>query len=323
MEDGELVVLKDLKKYYPIRGGIVSREIDAVKAVDGVSFSIKKGETLGLVGESGCGKSTLGRVILGLEKPTVGEVYFKGENIFQFDRERLKKLRREVQIIFQDPFSSLNPRKKVSNIIGDPLDIHRVTSSEEEREEKIRELMEVVGLRPEHLNLFPHQFSGGQRQRIGIARALALSPQLIIADEPISSLDVSIQAQIINLLLNLQEEFDLTYVFISHDLRVVEHVSDRVAVMYLGRIVELSDGEVLYGHPIHPYSEALLSSAPIPNPTLKGNKIVLEGDVPSPINPPSGCNFHTRCPLKKDICSKQEPALLPRSSGSLVACHLR
>jgi oligopeptide transport system ATP-binding protein len=228
-----------------------------------------------------------------------------------------------VQIIFQDPFSSLNPRKKVSNIIGDPLDIHRVTSSEEEREEKIRELMEVVGLRPEHLNLFPHQFSGGQRQRIGIARALALSPQLIIADEPISSLDVSIQAQIINLLLNLQEEFDLTYVFISHDLRVVEHVSDRVAVMYLGRIVELSDGEVLYGHPIHPYSEALLSSAPIPNPTLKGNKIVLEGDVPSPINPPSGCNFHTRCPLKKDICSKQEPALLPRSSGSLVACHLR
>jgi oligopeptide transport system ATP-binding protein len=323
LENHCFLVLNGLKKYYPIYKGIFSSKLASVKAVDGVSLSIKKGETLGLVGESGCGKSTLGRLILGLEKPTSGEVYFEGENVFQLDKECLKKLRREMQIIFQDPFSSLNPRRKVSSIIGDPLIIHKLTATKEERERKILRLMEVVGLRPEQLNLYPHQLSGGQRQRIGIARALASNPKLIIADEPISSLDVSIQAQIINLLLDLQEEFGLAYLFISHDLRAVEHVSDRVAVMYLGKIVELADGKVLYDHPIHPYSEALISSTPILDPALKQRNILLKGDMPSAINPPSGCRFHTRCLLEKDICSKEEPLLLPRPNGSLVACHLR
>lgn len=323
MENDILVFMKDLKKYYAVQGGVFSRSTATVKAVDGVTLSIKRGETLGLVGESGCGKSTLGRLNLRFEEPTGGEVYFEGENILQFDRQRLRDLWRDMQVIFQDPYSSLNPRQKVSSILGEPLIIHRVFSNRREREDKVLELMEVVGLRPDQLHLYPHEFSGGQRQRIGIARALALSPKLIIADEPISSLDVSIQAQIVNLLIDLQGKFALTYLFISHDLRVVQHVSDRVAVMYLGKIVELADGKVLYNNPIHPYSEALLSSAPIPNPTLRREKILLEGDIPTPIDPPSGCRFHTRCVLKRDICSEEEPPLSPRSSGSLVACHVR
>ena len=322
MEDKDLVLLKDVKKYYPVRWGVLMREVATVKAVDGVTLAIKEGETLGLVGESGCGKSTLGRLILRLEEASAGEIYFEGENISHLAREPLKHLRRKMQIIFQDPYSSLNPKMKVSRIIGEPFVIHDVLPKEE-REKKISRLMEVVGLSPDYMNLYPSQLSGGQRQRIGIARALALNPRLIVADEPISSLDVSIQAQIINLLQQLQKEFGLTYLFISHDLRVVEHISDRVAVMYLGKIVELADGEVIYQNPIHPYSEALLSSIPIPDPTLTREERFLHGDVPSPINPPPGCRFHTRCFLKEEICVKEEPRLSPRKNGSLVACHVR
>lgn len=317
-----LVDIKGLKKYYPIRRGFFTKEPLLVKAVDGVNLTIRRGETLGLVGESGCGKSTLGRLILRLEEPDEGTVYFEGRNILEIGADQLRRLRREIQIIFQDPYSSLNPRKNVDSIIGEPLAIHDIAKGEE-REERVIQLMEVVGLRPEQRHLYPHQFSGGQRQRIGIARALALQPKLVIADEPVSSLDVSIQAQIVNLLQDLQSEFGLTYLFISHDLNLIEYVSDWVAVMYLGKIVEWAKQDIIYEKPIHPYSEALFSAVPSTDPLMKRKRILLEGDVPSPINPPSGCHFHTRCPLRIDLCEREEPPLTPRPNGSLVACHVK
>lgn len=318
----EILSIERLKKYYPLRRGLFTREPLLVKAVDGVTLTIRRGETLGLVGESGCGKSTLGRLILRLEEPDEGTILFEGQNILSFDQDQLRRFRRNIQIIFQDPYSSLNPRKSVEFIIGEPLAIHGL-ARDKEREERVIQLMKVVGLRAEQRFLYPHQFSGGQRQRIGIARALALQPKLIIADEPVSSLDVSIQAQIINLLLDLQSQFGLTYLFISHDLHLIEYVSDWVAVMYLGKIVEWAKQEVIYENPIHPYSEALFSAAPTTDPLTKRQRILLEGDVPSPINPPSGCRFHTRCPLRVDVCDQTEPPLTQRPNGSMVACHVR
>ncbi|MGQ9648158.1 MAG: ABC transporter ATP-binding protein [Thermodesulfobacteriota bacterium] len=318
----DILSIQKLRKYYPLQRGLFTREPLLVKAVDGVSLTIRRGETLGLVGESGCGKSTLGRLILRLEEPDEGTILFEGENILLFDQDQLRRFRRNIQIIFQDPYSSLNPRKKVEFIIGEPLAIHGL-AKDREREQRVIQLMKVVGLRAEQRTLYPHQFSGGQRQRIGIARALALQPKLIIADEPVSSLDVSIQAQIVNLLLDLQSEFGLTYLFISHDLNLIEYVSDWVAVMYLGKIVEWAKQEVIYENPTHPYSEALFSAAPTADPLMKRQRILLEGDVPSPINPPSGCRFHTRCPLRVDICDQEEPSLTQRPSGSMVACHVR
>ncbi len=305
-EPQPLLQARDLVKYYPIRGGVFLKEIASVKAVDHVNLSIGNGETLGLVGESGCGKTTFGRAVLRLEEPTSGEVLFEGENILAYSPKRMRALREKMQIIFQDPFSSLNPRKTVSHIIGEPLLIHGM-KSRRERDERVHELLTVVGLRKEHMRRYPHQFSGGQRQRIGVARALALNPKLIVCDEAVSALDVSIQAQVINLLKDLQTEFKLTYLFISHDLSVVEHISDRVAVMYLGKIVELAKSRELYQSPLHPYTQALLSASPIPDPQLKRQRIILKGDVPSPIDPPRGCRFHTRCLYAKDICRQEEP----------------
>ena len=317
-----LVTVKGVKKYYPVRRGFFTKEPLFVRAVDGVDLVVRKGETVGLVGESGCGKSTLGRLILRLEDPDEGTVYFGDRNILDIGKDELQRLRREIQIIFQDPYSSLNPRQRVDSIIGEPLSIHGL-AKRKEKEEKIIDLMNVVGLRPEQRLLYPHQFSGGQRQRIVIARALASSPKFIIADEPVSALDVSIQAQIVNLLLDLQSEFGLTYLFISHDLNLIEYVSDWVAVMYLGKIVERARQEAIYENPIHPYSEALFSANPTTDPLTKPRRILLEGDVPSPIDPPSGCRFHTRCPLRVDLCRKEEPPLTERPNGSKVACHVR
>ena len=317
-----LVEVDSVVKYFPIKKGWLSREVGRVHAVDDVTFGVNEGETLGLVGESGCGKSTLGRTIVRLLEPTSGDVKFRGRSIGKLGRRDLRPLRKEMQIVFQDPYASLNPRKRVGSIIAAPLQIHGV-GDRGERRKQVQELLETVGLSPEHYNRFPHEFSGGQRQRIGVARALALRPKLIVADEPVSALDVSIQSQMLNLLDDLQGEFQLTYIFIAHDLGVVRHVSDRIAVMYLGKLVELSPAEELYDRPIMPYTEALLSAVPIPDPDLSDQRerIVLEGDVPSPINPPSGCRFHPRCRYMTEICVQIEPPLADYGNGHLAACH--
>ncbi len=315
-----LLDVRDLKTYYPILGGVLRRRVGWVKAVDGVSFSIKSGETLGMVGESGCGKSTIGRTVVRLVDATGGKVMFEGRDILSLRGQELKRMRRNMQIIFQDPYASLNPRMPVGDIIGEGLMVHGM-KSRKEREERVQYYLEVVGLRKEYVRRYPHEFSGGQRQRIGIARALALRPKLVVCDEPVSALDVSIQSQVLNLLSDLQKEFGLTYLFIAHDLSVVEYISDRVVVMYLGKVAEVADSERLYANPKHPYTQALLSAIPIPDPTVKKQRIVLHGDVPSPINPPSGCRFRTRCWLAQSICAEQEPQLRQVESGHWAACH--
>jgi oligopeptide transport system ATP-binding protein len=319
-----LLKVKDLVKQFPIKGGILGRTVDRVHAVDGVSFELQPGETLGVVGESGCGKSTTGRCILRLIEPTSGEVWFEGKNVTTAGKDELRALARDMQIIFQDPYASLNPRMTVGAIIGEALTIHQLTKTSREYEDRIVQLLETVGLAADHMRRYPHEFSGGQRQRIGIARALAVSPKLIVCDEAVSALDVSIQAQVINLLEDLRKQFSLTYIFIAHDLSVVEHISHRVAVMYLGRIVEIAPAKLLYTDPKHPYTEALLSAVPIPDPTVKRKRIPLQGDVPSPIHPPSGCHFHTRCPIaQKGLCDREKPVLKQTAEGHWVACHLR
>ncbi len=319
--DDIILKVNNLSKYFPITDGIFSRVVNHVKAIDGVSFELKRGETLGIVGESGCGKSTTGRAILRLLEATGGEVIFNGKNIYDMSSHSLRKLRREMQIIFQDPFASLNPRMKVGELIEEPLKLHNI-GSKEERINKVNKIIDVVGLNEYHLKKYPHEFSGGQRQRICIARALILNPKFIICDEPVSALDVSIQSQIINLLKDLQNEFDLTYMFISHDLSVVKHISDRVGVMYLGKMVELAPVNEIFDNPKHPYTKALLSAIPIPNPEAKREKIILKGDVPNPINIPKGCRFHTRCPYNMDICSVKEPDFNDYGNGHFTSCHL-
>lgn len=316
-----LLNVRNLKKYFPIHGGVFHRKVGEVRAVDDISFSIRKGETMGLVGESGCGKSTAGRTILRLHEPTAGEVEFDGTTLTNLGQEEMRRKRRDLQMVFQDPFASLNPRKTVGQIIEEPLIVHGI-GTPKERKERVRELLQVVGLDSYHAKRFPHQFSGGQRQRVGIARALAVRPKLIIADEPVSALDVSIQSQVINLMEDLQEQFGLTYLFIAHDLSVVRHISDRIGVMYLGRLVELAEADTLYDHPMHPYTQALLSAVPIPDPDVKRERILLSGDLPSPTDPPSGCAFHTRCPQAMDICREVRPEFRDQGEDHFVACHL-
>ncbi len=317
-----LLQVRDLTKHFEMKRGFFWGEKAKVHAVDGVSFDLFRGETLGLVGESGCGKSTTGRLILRLIEPTAGSIAFEGKDILQTGKKEMRALRQRMQIIFQDPYSSLNPRMTVEQIVGEGIVIHKLCQTRAERRERVADLLQKVGLSPEQMNRYPHEFSGGQRQRVGIARALAVNPKLIIADEPISALDVSIQAQVINLLEDLQEQFNLTYLFIAPDLRVVEHISDRVAVMYLGQIAELADSSELYANPMHPYTQALLSAIPIPDPTTKRQRIILEGDPPSVIHPPSGCRFHTRCHKRFERCDKEVPALREVAPQHWVACHL-
>jgi len=325
MSDQNEVILRveHLKKYFPIRRGVFRRVVGSVKAVDDVSFNVYRGETIGLVGESGCGKTTTGRTIIRLYEPTGGKVSFQGVDLATNSGRQLRQVRRKIQMVFQDPYASLNPRMSVMNIIGEPMEIYRVAKGKE-RQERVAELMHIVGLNPAVMNRYPHEFSGGQRQRIGLARSLALNPDMIICDEPISALDVSIQAQVVNLMEELQEKLGLTYMFIAHDLSMVRHISQRVAVMYLGKIVELTDRETLYDKPLHPYTQALLSAIPVPDPIIEENRnrIILEGDLPSPANPPDGCNFNTRCPFVKDICCEVEPEFIEVAPEHYCACHL-
>ncbi|NIK10663.1 ABC transporter ATP-binding protein [Alkalibacillus almallahensis] len=316
-----ILEVNHLKKYFDIRGGVFGKKVGAVKAVDDVSFTVNEGEILGIVGESGCGKSTTGKALLRLIEPTEGEVKFNDQDITQVNSEEMRQLRRDMQIIFQDPYASLNPRHTVEKIVAEPLLVHGMTNAKE-RKERVKELLEIVGLRAYHASRYPHQFSGGQRQRIGIARALANNPKLIICDEPVSALDVSVQSQILNLMSDLRDQFNLTYLFIAHDLSVVKHISDRVGVMYLGRMVELADKDELYENPKHPYTQALLSAVPVADPDETGERIILQGDVPSPSNPPSGCPFHTRCPQAMDICQEVTPTFQDHSDQHYVACHL-
>jgi len=316
-----LLEVRNLKKYFPVGSGLFSRRKGEVRAVDGVDLTVEEGETLGLVGESGCGKSTLGRTILRLIEPTEGEIIFQGKNLLGLSSREMRDMRRQMQIIFQDPYASLNPRMRVGDIVGEGLEIHKLAKGKKKRD-RVMELLKQVGLREDHYDRYPHEFSGGQRQRIGIARALAVSPRFIVADEPVSSLDVSIQAQIINLLQELQQKMQLTYFFISHDLRVVEHISHRVAIMYLGKIVEIAPSETIYRDAKHPYTRALLSAIPMPDPDHKKERIILQGDVPSPVNPPTGCSFHPRCPYREEICDKVEPRLEFTTDGHGVSCHV-
>ncbi|WP_116113201.1 ABC transporter ATP-binding protein [Austwickia chelonae] len=321
-----VLIAENLVKHYPILSGVLRRPVGKVKAVDGVSFSLSKGETLGIVGESGCGKSTLGRLLMRLEEPTSGRVVFNGVDMYAQKGAAMRRIRRDIQIVFQDPYTSLNPRKTVGDIIGEPFRIHRDAIPKGGYDKAVRDLLELVGLNPEHINRYPHQFSGGQRQRIGIARGIALNPKVLICDEPVSALDVSVQAQVVNLMSRLQEELGLSYIFIAHDLSVVRHISDRVGVMYLGKMAEIGEEDEIYGRPTHPYTQALLSAVPVPDPTLrdKREQIVLTGDVPSPANPPTGCRFHTRCWMAQDICSSEEPTLTLRPDGTgehESACH--
>ncbi|MEC1179626.1 dipeptide ABC transporter ATP-binding protein [Metasolibacillus meyeri] len=316
-----LLKVENLTKYFPIRAGMLARKVGDVKAVNGISFEVYEGETLGIVGESGCGKSTTGRVIMRLHEPTGGKVTFDGVELTALSGEEMRKARRDIQMVFQDPYASLNPRHTIEKILEEPLIVHGI-GTPEERRRKVIEYLEVVGLSAYHAKRYPHQFSGGQRQRIGIARALMTNPKLIIADEPVSALDVSIQAQVLNLMQKLQEDLKLTYIFIAHDLGVVRHISDRVGVMYLGSMVELANSEDLYAEPLHPYSQALLSAVPIPDPNYEREQVILTGDIPSPANPPTGCTFHTRCPMAMDVCKQQIPQFREVKAGHSVACHL-
>ena len=322
VENEILIRVENLKKYFPITRGVFQRHVGDIKAVDGVSFFVRQSETLGLVGESGCGKTTTGRTLLQLYRPTAGHAYFEGQDLTVMKGEELRRMRRRMQMIFQDPYASLNPRMTIGTIIGEPLEVHNIAKGKEKRE-RVQELLRLVGLNPYFINRYPHEFSGGQRQRIGVARALALNPDFIVCDEPVSSVDVSIQAQIVNLLEDLQEQFGMAYLFIAHDLSMVRHISNRVAVMYLGKIVELTGRDELYENPLHPYTQSLLSAVPIPDPVVeeRRQRIILEGDVPSPANPPEGCNFNTRCPVVMDICSKEDPEFKEVGGEHWAACH--